>query len=236
MLEHGLWKSMLGEPGAGRGRRRPPLSRPVRGRRAAGAVRRRGRRGRRQARLQAHRAAAPRLARAGPGRRPRQARGVRRRARPRRRRAREPPGGRARGAHASRGSPPDGGDAAIAAALVEGTELGDLPLRPLQGLERRRRAQAAHRVRSILVGASDAARRGRARGAGRRPGPPTGPASCRTCPRTWSRPPTSPTARARSPSAHDRVTVEVMDRAEIAELGMGGLAGGRAREATRSRG
>ena len=128
--------------------------------------------------------------------------------------------------------PPDEGedDAQVAAALVEGTDARRPTASTASRARTRRRADAAASRRWSSLGASEGARGGRASWrSSRAAAAPTARASFRTCRRTWPPPPTSPSAPARSPSAHDRVSVEVMDRAEIETLGMGGLVARRAR-------
>ena len=223
MLEQGLWKSIW-RAGAGRGGCGPRLRRPVRGRRAAGALRRRGRSRRRQARLQAHRAAAPGLARAGPRRGPRTSRRTSAPSAPESPPRSRPPGGLARGAHGRVGAARRGGRRAGCRRARRGHRCS----RPTASTASRARTPTTSRSRASSPWSWSARATERARPRAWRsspPAPPTGRASFRTCRRTCVTPPTSPTAPARSPRPTTRVSVEVMDRAEIEKLGMGGLVG-----------
>jgi leucyl aminopeptidase len=120
--------------------------------------------------------------------------------------------------------PPDeGDDAQVAAALVEGTELATYRFDRFKGSDAD--DEPKPRIESlVLVGASEGAREAArvalvaARAANRARELQNLPANVVT--------PSYLADRAREiASAHDRVSAEVMDRAEVEKLGMGGLVG-----------
>ena len=119
--------------------------------------------------------------------------------------------------------PPDGEDPqAHRRRARRGHDPRLLPLRPLPDAPRRTSAKPLE-SRSLELLSREAVWRRASRPRGSPPRPPTAPASCRTSPPTSPRPPSSPSAPPRSPSAHDGLTLEVLDRDDMERLEMGGL-------------